>query len=61
MSPATTNHPKRRAVKFPGIVTDAERLGVSRQHLFEVLRGARKSRRLLKRYAALKQAEGPGQ
>ena len=54
MDHVTRRAPKRRAVKFPGIVTDAETLGVTRQHLYGVLVGSRQSRRLLNAYRALK-------
>lgn len=51
-----TNKPKkaRRQVRFPGIITDAETLGVTRQHLFAVLIGSRPSQKLTDRYRALK-------
>ena len=43
----------RGPTKFPGIVSDARALGVTRQHLFEVLVGHRRSP-LLQRYQELK-------
>lgn len=43
-------------VRFPGIVSDAAALGVSRIHLYLVLTGERRSRSLLTRYKALKRA-----
>jgi hypothetical protein len=39
---------------IPGIVADAETLGVSRMHLWAVLRGRRFSPGLLERYRKLK-------
>lgn len=45
--------------RWPGIVRDAELLGVTRQHLFYVLKGERKSPPLLRRYRALKAASNP--
>lgn len=41
-------------VVYPGLVADADALGVSRFHLYKVLRGQRESRRLLAAYHALK-------
>jgi hypothetical protein len=49
---------KRRVVQFVGIVADATRLGVSREHLYRVLTGQRISKSLLKRYQELK-SKGP--
>jgi hypothetical protein len=46
--------PLRRAVTYPTIGRDAERLGVSRPHLWMVLEGRRASESLMRRYAALK-------
>lgn len=45
-------------VKFAGICADAQRLGVSRVHLWLVLTGARQSRVLRQRYLALKRSGG---
>jgi hypothetical protein len=39
----------------PGIVRDAHRLGVSRFHLWAVLRGRRQSPRLVQRYERLRE------
>lgn len=50
--------PRRRATRFPGIVADAARLGVSRIHLYYVLTGQRESRPLLARYRDLKAKGG---
>ncbi len=50
--------PTRRRVQFPGIATHAEALGVSRQHLYYVLSGARQSPQLAARYRALLRDEG---
>lgn len=44
----------RRPRRFPGIATDAARLGVCRTHLYRVLTGRRRSRRLIEQYYALK-------
>jgi hypothetical protein len=44
----------RRVVRFPGLVTDAERLGVHRNHLYLVLSGQRTSQKLLTKYQELK-------
>lgn len=50
-------HKARRRVKFPGIASHAEVLGVTRQHLFYVLDGSRHSPQLAARYRALLAAE----
>ena len=44
----------RRVVRFPGLVTDAETLGVHRNHLYLVLSGQRSSISLLQKYRELK-------
>ena len=44
----------RRAADITGICRDAQRLGVTRVHLYLVLKGRRHSARLMNRYAALK-------
>lgn len=49
-APAAT----RRQVRFPGLVTSAEALGVSRNHLYLVLAGKRVSASLARRYLDLK-------
>jgi hypothetical protein len=41
-------------VEWPGLVADAAALGVSRFHLYRVLRGQRVSRRLVSAYRELK-------
>lgn len=41
---------------IPGIVRDAQRLGVSRYHLWAVLSGRRESPRLMARYGLMKSA-----
>jgi hypothetical protein len=46
--------PTKKLVRFPGIVSDAQRLGVHRIHLYLVLTGQRQSRRLMERYRALR-------
>lgn len=46
--------------RFPGIVAAARRLGVSRVHLYYVLRGDRKSPGLQRRYEALKGRQQKG-
>lgn len=46
-------------MKFPGIASHAEALGVSRQHLFYVLDGSRTSPALVARYRALLLSEKP--
>lgn len=49
------NKPKgKRKVRFPGICEDAQELGVTRVHLWMVLTGDRKSKRLMQRYRDLK-------
>ena len=48
------NKKTRRQVRFPGLVSDAERLGVHRNHLYLVLSGRRSSAALLSRYHTLK-------
>jgi DNA-binding phage protein len=47
----------KKRIRFVGIVANAEKLGVTRIHLYRVLTGERRSPDLLKRYRALK-AEG---
>ena len=49
----------KRRVRFPGICEDAFRLGVSREHLYRVLTGERKSKSLLKRYTEMKRGLNP--
>lgn len=44
----------RRLIRFPGLMTAADKLGVHRNHLYLVLTGQRTSHRLLRRYQALK-------
>ncbi len=51
-----TTEQQRRQIRFPGIVQQALSLGVSRIHLYFVLRGDRKSPGLMRRYEALLQA-----
>ena len=46
----------KKVTRFHGIVGHAERLGVSRIHLWLVLSGRRQSRSLLKRYRKIKEA-----
>jgi hypothetical protein len=48
-----TKSQQKRRTRFPGICTDAELLGVSREHLYRVLTGERESKSLLERYRAL--------
>ena len=48
------SHGAGRRVKYHGIVADAASLGVTRQHLWSVLKGQRTGRSLLARYADLK-------
>lgn len=45
-----------RKPRLKGIVQAAALLGVSRNHLYLTLRGERRSPRLLRRYAALRNA-----
>jgi hypothetical protein len=45
--------PKRGKKKFYGITQDAKALGVTRQHLWEVLVGNRQSKRLMDAYQHL--------
>lgn len=44
----------RHVTRFPGIVQDAELLGVTRTHLYLVLTGQRGSASLMQRYRKLK-------
>lgn len=48
--------PKKQSplTRFPGLIADAEALGVHRTHLYLVLSGQRTSASLLRRYRALK-------
>jgi hypothetical protein len=48
---------RKRGPRIPGICADAEALGVHRIHLWNVLKGRRESRSLLRRYKALKQQQ----
>lgn len=50
-----TSQPEKeiRSVRFPGIMRDARRLGVHRNHLYLVLTGNRQSPGLLNRYKKL--------
>lgn len=48
----------RREVRFPGISHHSVSLGVTREHLWQVLTGRRTSRSLLQRYRTLLQKEG---
>jgi hypothetical protein len=50
----------RRVVRFPGLVTDAEHLGVHRNHLYLVLTGKRVSHTLTARYHQMKQYQLTG-
>ena len=45
---------RKRKIKYPGIVKDAELLGISRKQLFCVLEGERPSKSLTRRYHELK-------
>jgi hypothetical protein len=45
---------RKGGIAYPTIGRDAERLGVSRPHLWMVLEGRRASESLMRRYAALK-------
>jgi hypothetical protein len=47
----------RPPIRFPGITRAAERLKVTRIHLYLVLSGQRTSHRLLMRYQALQHKE----
>ena len=44
---------KRGPTQFAGIVWQAQALGVTRHHLYQVLTGQRKSDRLMRRHAEL--------
>jgi hypothetical protein len=48
---------KRGPNQFPGIGMMAKSLGVSRNHLYLVLKGVRRSVSLSERYRALKESE----
>jgi len=50
----STTRTRRGPTKFPGIVADAEQLGVNYTHLWRVLTGERPSRRLTEAYAQLR-------
>lgn len=43
-----------RLIRFPGLLTAADQLGVHRNHLYLVLSGQRTSHKLMRRYQALK-------
>lgn len=47
-------------MRFPGLVGDAELLGVHRNHLYLVLSGQRVSADLLSRYQVLKKQRASG-
>jgi hypothetical protein len=51
---ARKTKPNSGRVEYVGIVADAAKLGVSRPHLWQVLKGKRRSHSLLRRYHALK-------
>lgn len=51
-------NPRQRCVQIPGICGAAVALGVSRQHLYEVLKGRRHSPRLARRYRELQRERG---
>lgn len=51
-------HLTKRAPRIAGIVADAEKLGVSRIHLYKVLRGKRQSKSLIRRYRELQKTKG---
>lgn len=53
--------PKRQSplTRFPGLIADADALGVHRTHLYLVLSGQRTSASLLQRYRALKATQQP--
>lgn len=55
--PMNKHTPKRRMVRFPGIMTDADLLGVDRSSLYRALLGQRHTPKLLARYRALKKAQ----
>ncbi len=57
MSATRSKSKPRRQVRFPGLVTDAEALGVHRNHLYLVLSGRRVSKSLTNRYRALKKGD----
>lgn len=46
--------PRSGPAKYPGITNDAQALGVSRSHLYQVLAGKRPSKRLMRLYFKLK-------
>ena len=52
-----TTNKTRRQVRFPGIITDAEALGVNRVTLYRVLNGTWKLPGLKSRYDALKASQ----
>lgn len=47
-----------REVRFPGIQRHSQHLGVTREHLWQVLMGRRQSRSLIERYTQLLKKEG---
>lgn len=51
-----TGKVKRGATEFHGIGRDAAQLGVTRVHLWLVLKGKRESRPLIRRYQQLRRA-----
>ncbi len=54
MKPRLMGKQKGTVTLFPGITIDAVTLGVSRNHLYRVLRGQTTSRPLIERYRRLK-------
>ena len=48
----------RRAPAIKGIVSDAQKLGVTHPHLWMVLTGKRKSESLIRRYRDLQKTKG---
>jgi hypothetical protein len=57
MQVAEEKKPKARTHRIRGITADAKTLGVTREHLFLVLRGHRQSDPLRARYQALKKSQ----
>jgi len=48
---------RKRAPRIKGICADADTLGVTRQHLYEVLKGRRASKVLSRRYRELQRSK----
>jgi hypothetical protein len=54
------DQPRKRLVKYPGIMEDARKLGINRTYLWLCLEGRATSAPVLRRYAELKASQNGG-